>query len=152
MSRSSLPHKLLYTHASTLPFLRAYLLGFSADVIPSLLKLLLSLLSSNPTKKRSHSTPFWTLFIILRNALSPNSLGIAFGIAVGGAKWGEKRVEDLLTKLIRKTKTKSGNRDLEGNGADGEKDEIKVTAREEKAIKAASTFIAGTISSMLSIR
>lgn len=84
------------THPSTEPFVRAYALGWAATSFPAVLRVLLGA-ATRPSKR-----PLRQLLVQLAAALSkgfdPRGLAVAFGVAVGGAKWGEGLVEPAVRK------------------------------------------------------
>lgn len=141
---------LLDADESNRPFLRAYAIGFAATVIPSLVKVLLSL------KRRQGSQVLLQLLKAIGKGFSPRGLALAFGISVGGAQWGESRVEGVVRRAYLsalhqvQARRKSQQAKIESM-EDAEEAARKETAKHEAIIKALSTFVSATVASLVSI-
>lgn len=156
---------------STLPFLRAYAMGFTAQTFPAVLRILLGAIL------RRKGAPRASLLAVLANLLRAvgrglhprGGLAMALGIAVGGGKWSESRVEPLVRKLylaalrrVRERREVRGSSKGEGIEDDEsiakivEDDKSPAKSREleekhERSIKRLSTFVASTLSALVSI-
>lgn len=135
---------------STLPFLRVYAIGFAASFLPALVRVLLSSRRVSVAKLASR------VLKALQRAFSPRGLAMAFGVAVGGAKWGESRVEVPvraayfagLRKLEAKRRGKGSK--IEEIVEDDEASR-RNAEKHEAIVKALSTFFSATIASFVSI-
>jgi hypothetical protein len=136
---------------STAPFVRAYSLGYAAAVVPSLLRIILGGLL-----KRKGAAPSSGLLGVLREVLvamvkglSPRGLAMAFGVSVGGAKWGESRVEPFVRRMYERVlrSRKGANAKVDG----GKEDDVATHAYHERMISSLSTWAAATIASLVSI-
>ncbi|ORY73454.1 hypothetical protein BCR35DRAFT_354136 [Leucosporidium creatinivorum] len=135
---------------STLPFLRAYAIGFAASFLPALLRVLLSSRRVSVSKLASRSLK------ALQRALSPRGLAMGFGVAVGGAKWGESRVEGAVRASyfagLRKLEARRrGKRPKIEEIEEDEEATRKATDKHEAIVKALSTFLSATLASFVSI-
>ena len=135
---------------SNAPFARAYAIGYAASVIPALLKVLLSI------KRRRVSEVLVRLLKALGKGFSPRGLALAFGISVGGAKWGESRVEGGVRRAylaaLRQVQARRKARPAKIAPLE-EADELarSEAAKHEAIIQALSTFVSATIASFISI-
>lgn len=136
---------------STAPFVRAYSLGYAASVVPSLLRIILGGLL-----KRKGAAPSGLLVVLkevlvaMVKGLSPRGLAMAFGISVGGAKWGEGRMEPLVRRVYESVlRSKKGANGRVDGGKDD--DEVATRAYHDKMIERLSTWAAATIASLVSI-
>ncbi|GAA5914806.1 hypothetical protein JCM8208_005709 [Rhodotorula glutinis] len=109
-----------HAHPSTEPFLRAYALGWAATTLPALLRVLLGAATSSRTRRRPALRQLAAqLAAALAKGLDPRGLALAFGVAVGGAKWGEPLVEAAvrtayLAGVKRARALRNGQGDREG--------------------------------------
>lgn len=134
---------------STAPFLRAYSLGFAASVVPSLLKIILPVLLGK--RKRVAFRPVLAAILAaLRRGLSPRGLAMSFGVAAGGAKWGEDKVEPLVRKVYQAARSRVQKR-REAAADIQEVDDTASQDRQEKIVKMVSTLVSSTIASLVAI-
>lgn len=123
------------------PFLRAWALGFSADVIPPTLKLLLThFLRSSPLARRER----WRVLVrklgeVLVSATGSKGVAFASALAIGGGKLLEGFIEPVVrsayTFVLEKRENEQG----------------KERKDHSKRIRAIATFAATTLSSLLAI-
>ena len=149
--RLSLP---LPDDPSTAPFLRAAGLGVLAATVPSFTRIVLGIVLGKKGGRDSVLETLKKLLVVLLKGLSPRGLGVAAGISLGGARWGESRVEPLIRKALIAVYARS--RRLRETGELNATEEGGVAADSqapvsEETIKRVSTFVAGTISSLVSI-
>ncbi|GAA5926457.1 hypothetical protein JCM3775_001023 [Rhodotorula graminis] len=109
------------THPSTEPFLRAYALGWAATTVPALLRVLLGAATSSRSRSRPLRQLGAQLAAALAKGLDPRGLALAFGVAVGGAKWGEPFVEAVVRRaylagIERARSLRDGQNGHEGKG------------------------------------
>lgn len=152
--------KLLHNDPSTLPFLRAYGMGYGLSTAPSIIRILVAyMLNKEGSKDRSLLRVLAQLFKAVVRGLSPRGFAMAFGIAVGGGKWGESRVEPVVRNVYLRVLAQATARRARGCAVagvvstDDSRPDIKASQilRDERNIKALSTFVSSTISSLLSI-
>ncbi|KAM0793176.1 hypothetical protein ACM66B_000649 [Microbotryomycetes sp. NB124-2] len=161
---------------STMPFLRAYAIGFSASFVPALVKILIGLaVSSNKSSSSRRGAVFeqptskariaaYQLRRALEDTLSPRGLALAFGIAVGGGKWLESRVEPVVRVLywawrvriktfIRRVFSSESAARRRRAISDADPETLSAVKREkhEAFIKLMSTWVGSTIASFISI-
>ncbi|KAK4054862.1 hypothetical protein OIV83_000786 [Microbotryomycetes sp. JL201] len=161
---------------STMPFLRAYSIGFTASFAPVLIKILIGLTvprSPRSSQRRGavlapHASKLSVAAFQLRRALedslSPRGLALAFGIAVGGGKWLESRVEPVVRVLywawrvriktfIRRvfSRESAARRRRAISDADPETLSAIKRRKHEAFIKIMSTWVGSTIASFISI-
>lgn len=114
-------------------FIRAYALGYTAQVVPACVRVLLSALK--------HRQPVDTLVRQLARALVRGlrirSLASAFGTAVGGARLLEVLFEPLCERLL-------ASRD----GYEGDSNE---SGKRRRRTRAACTYLSASIASLLAI-
>lgn len=135
---------------STRPFLRAFALGYCAETIPAVVRAL--------TRRKRRNA----LEVILQLARALKfkgfqSLAVAFGIAVGGGKYGERLVEPVVRRAYLAARDKA-RATREGKGK-GKAKEVTLTEDEEleklktdhKVVETITTACAATISSFLAI-
>ena len=92
-------HLVDHAHPSTEPFLRAYALGWAASTLPALLRVLLGAATSSRSRRRPALRQLAAqLAAALAKGFDPRGLALAFGVAVGGAKWGEPLVEAVVSR------------------------------------------------------
>ncbi|GAA5834298.1 hypothetical protein JCM9279_004276 [Rhodotorula babjevae] len=92
-------HLVDHAHPSTEPFLRAYLLGWTASTLPALLRILLGAATTSRSRRRPAPRQLAAqLAAALAKGFDPRGLALAFGVAVGGAKWGEPLVEAVVRR------------------------------------------------------
>ncbi|KAK4058092.1 hypothetical protein OIO90_000831 [Microbotryomycetes sp. JL221] len=162
---------------STLPFLRAYAIGFSASFAPALIKILIGLATprkaragkglaastvAGSSRARIAASQLWKA---LEHSLSPRGLALAFGIAVGGGKWLENRVEPLVRVIYWAWRVRiktffrrvlSRDPDLQRRRraiSDADPDTLAKEKRDkhEAFIRIMSTWVASTLASFISI-
>lgn len=153
---------------STLPFLRAYLIGFVSSTIPQIIRIVVGYVTRARSVKShaSLTSALRQLFDALVHGASPYGLATAFGISVGGAKWGETRVEPAVRAVYHRIPSKwrarlghkqvndgkvKRDRGTTGYLIEGEDVLEQETARDEVIVKAVSTFVSGTLASLISI-
>lgn len=146
---------------STLPFLRAYALGFAFESVPSFIRIFLSLVVRRKGAPRaSILAVLASLLRVVGKGLNPRGgLATALGVAVGGGKWGESRVEPFVRKLYlralrRVRERREGRGSFKGKGVEDDESIAKDRALEEqheRSIKQLSTFVASTFASLVSI-
>lgn len=153
-------HQLLHNDPSTLPFLRAYGMGYGLSTVPSLLRILVAyMLNQKGSKDRTLLSVLGRLFKAALKGMSPRGFAMAFGIAVGGGKWGEGRVEPVvrdvyfrvLTQVTARRERKRVEAGLVSTDEARPEHKARQILRDERNIKALSTFVSSTISSLLSI-
>lgn len=137
------------------PAARAFSLGYTATVLPTLLKIVLgALLSRNkPSAKRGSEVARLLVDAIVKG-FSPTGMATACAIALGGGAWGESRVELLVRRAYLATLQRLRARKGQGkNTKPGQsREEIKARATvHEKRIQALSTLLATTFSSLVAI-
>ncbi|SCV68785.1 BQ2448_906 [Microbotryum intermedium] len=150
---------------STLPFARAYAIGFTASILPSLMRIFVPLVTGK--KPRSVSRIAQQVWDAIVRATNYNGPALAFGVSIGGAKWGEDKIERLVATVyvstLRKIQSRwtsnlqvRNDRDRSERGGQGESEPI--TAKQvlqdpthARRIKVLSTLISGTIASFVSI-
>ncbi|GAA5958485.1 hypothetical protein JCM3765_007892 [Sporobolomyces pararoseus] len=134
---------------SVLPFFRAFLLGYTAETLPQVIRAL--------TKKRKRGSSAFQIVIELVKALKfrPRGLALAFGLAVGGGKYGERWLEPVLRRayLIGRDKARAI---MEGKGKQKEvilsdDEEVEKLKREHKIVETITTAVSATLSSFLAI-
>lgn len=140
-----------------LPALRAFLVGYACSTGPAVLKIVLGLV----TRKRGDVLgTLRTLGRALLAGFSLESMGWSAAVSVGGAKWGESRVEPLVrawyeASLARKRGRRAVKNRKGGLVAVTEEKEhshrLARGARHEANIAALSTMAASTVSSLLAI-
>ncbi|GAA5995011.1 uncharacterized protein JCM10292_004486 [Rhodotorula paludigena] len=141
------------SHPSTEPFLRAVLLGWAAQSFPALVRVLLAASTRrSPSSLRQLGTRF---LAALCKGLHPRGLGVAFGIAIGGARWAESLVEPAVrraylaavgkTRALREGKGKA--RETEQSLAD----EQQRAVQDERNIRALATFASAALSSLAAL-
>lgn len=130
------------TDPATKTFLRAFALGYSTSVLPQLLKTIIPLFLSRKSPSSPWSHVVYKLAAILwRNVFALNSMGLACGISLGGGKWGEAQVEPVVRRIYRFVQAR---RDRLGKGKGTEQSQDRI-------IKALSTLVATTLSSLVGI-
>lgn len=130
---------------ATLPFLRAAALGYAAQVLPRLVKAL--------TKRKGKTNLQVLLQLLKALKFKTRSLSLAFGIAVGGGKYGERLLEPILRRVYVEVKEKSRSM-REGKGKQRElteDEELQKLKTDHKIIQALTTACSATISSLLAI-
>ncbi|KAM0756416.1 para-aminobenzoate synthase, subunit I [Meredithblackwellia eburnea MCA 4105] len=137
---------------STIAFLRAYGLGFAASTVPSFLRLVIGLILGRKGSRQSILKVLTRLLEIVVKGLNPRGLAMASGISLGGAKWGEERLEPLVRRtmeglLLRLRQMKGKRADLEKGKEEG----IKEGRVSDEAVKRVSTFFSGAIASLVAI-
>lgn len=135
---------------STLPFLRGYAVGFTATIVPALVRILLGV------RKRGFAQVLKALVKAFGQALDPRGVAMAMGVAFGGAKWGDSRVEGVVRaaylaslRRLRARRKGKGPR-IEELPEDEEVTESYLNQHEPR-IKALSTYISATISALVAI-
>lgn len=141
---------------STLPFLRAFLVGYTTSTLPAIIRIIVAFAS----KRLSLAAAVRRLGDALLRGASPTGLATAFGVSIGGARWGQDRVEPLVRRAYMAAaprirallkKQNRGTVKREGYIVDGE-DLLEVeTRRQEASIKALSTWLSATLASLISI-
>ncbi|GAA6032828.1 hypothetical protein JCM8097_000816 [Rhodosporidiobolus ruineniae] len=152
-SPSSISRLLSSSHPSTAPFLRALLLGTLAQTAPSLLRTLLSLLRRRPSNRLSPLAALALLFRALRPALNPRGLGVAFGVAIGGARYLEDWVEPLVRRAYERVQqAREGRRKGKAKEtSESLAEEQQRAVRDEEAVRGLVTFLAGSLSSLAAL-
>lgn len=139
-------HLKRYDNALIRHTVRAFLVGYAAVSGPAVLKLLLALL----TGRAQVGTAPSKLLGALRQGFTHNGLAMSAAVSIGGAKWGEGRVEPIVRKLY----LRSLSRHRRKHTAHQSRTKEQATHAErvhERKIKALSTLVASTISSLLAI-
>ncbi|SGY30618.1 BQ5605_C002g01170 [Microbotryum silenes-dioicae] len=155
---------------SALSFARAYAIGFTASILPSLLRILVPLVTGK--KPRSVSRVARQVWDAIVCATHYNGLALAFGVSIGGAKWGEDKIERLVASAyvsalstIRPRRTSNilpgeddRDRSERAGGQSGVSQSRSITTEQvlqdpmhARRIKILSTLISGTIASFVSI-
>lgn len=143
--RDTLRVRLAKADPSTEPFLRAFLLAYAASTLPNILRTVISLALG---KKRNFSKALRHIVDALVTALNPRGLAFSSGIAVGGAKWLEPRLEPLVRRQYMQRVEQwrgrgKGKEKIEGEGVDALKD--------DKRVELLTTWASATLSSLLAI-
>lgn len=128
-------------------FLKAAALGYTASVLPPILKILLA---NRPGNARDLKGVAREVVRNLGEGLAVRGWAVAAGLGLGGAKWGEGMVEPWARKLYWKLQGGRGRstKELEeDHGGGSELDELD----DDRRIKAISTFISSTLASFLAI-
>ncbi|GAA6047342.1 hypothetical protein JCM3770_001897 [Rhodotorula araucariae] len=142
-------------HPSTEPFLRAYLLGWAAQTLPAVLRVVLGAASRRGHRPLAVRRVLVQLLQALGKGFDPRGLGMAFAVAVGGAKWGEALVEPAVRVAYFAGADKA--RALrEGKGKARETDESLDAAQQrivqdERTVRALSTFVSASVSSLAAL-
>ncbi|BGP36702.1 hypothetical protein JCM10449v2_000603 [Rhodotorula kratochvilovae] len=153
--RALIAHLLKDAHPSTEPFLRAYLLGWTAQTFPAVLRVVLSAAS----RRGNRSPPLRRVLVQLVQALGkgfdPRGLGMAFAVAVGGAKWGEELVEPAV-RAAYSAGAKKARTLREGKGKERETTESldavqQRVVQDERNVRALSTFVSASVSSLVAL-
>ncbi|GJN91600.1 hypothetical protein Rhopal_004623-T1 [Rhodotorula paludigena] len=140
-------------HPSTEPFLRAVLLGWAAQSFPALVRVLLAASTRrSPSSRRQLGTRF---LAALCKGLHPRGLGVAFGVAIGGARWAESLVEPAVRRayLVAVGRTRA-LREGKGKARETEEslaDEQQRAVQDERNIRALATFASATLSSLAAL-
>ncbi|KAL8283171.1 hypothetical protein RQP46_005949 [Phenoliferia psychrophenolica] len=147
---------LIPTDPSTAPFLRAAGLGFLAATVPSFVRILLGIILGKKGGRDSILNVLKKLLAVVIKGLSPRGLAVAGGISVGGAQWGESRVEPLVRKVLASLYAQS--RRIRANGCAAVEEEgavgsprVQEPVPSEETVKRMATFVSGTIASLISI-
>ncbi|KAK4702127.1 hypothetical protein P7C70_g4098, partial [Phenoliferia sp. Uapishka_3] len=139
---------------STGPFLRAFGLGYLGSTIPSVTRLLIGLVVGRKSGRPSMVDVMKKFVALLVQGFSPRGLAFASGIAVGGAKWGESRVEPIVKRLLEAANQKRwrlGQKRKGGPGEEGGGGAEEAPVLSEDAVKRVATFASATIASLISI-
>ncbi|GAA5923218.1 uncharacterized protein JCM15063_003573 [Sporobolomyces koalae] len=132
---------------ATLPFLRAAALGYTAQTAPAIVRAL--------TKRKGKSAVQVLVQLLKAFKFKPRGLALAFGIAVGGAKYGERLLEPVVRRVYLASREKA--RSLrEGKGKTKEivlsqAEEVNKLETDHKIIATLTTACSATISSFLAI-
>ncbi|GAA5887632.1 hypothetical protein JCM6882_001476 [Rhodosporidiobolus microsporus] len=135
-------------HPSTEPFLRAVALGWAAQSVPLVVRVLLAA----TRRRRRLLTVIRQLVVALLKGLHPRGLGTAFGVAIGGARWAQDAVEPA----VRKGYLAAAGRLRASKGKEREttaslKAEQQRVLQDESNIRSLSTFVASTLSSLAAL-
>ncbi|BGP21762.1 para-aminobenzoate synthase, subunit I [Rhodotorula toruloides] len=150
----ALQHHLRTVHPSTEPFLRAFLLGYAAQSIPAVIRVLLSSLLA-PTRK-APSQVGSDLAKAVARGFDPRGLGVAFGVAIGGAKWAEEWVEPAVRSAYAAglARARAGGREGKGKARETEvslEGEQQRAVEDERNVRVLSTFVGATVSSLVAL-
>ncbi|BGO96741.1 Para-aminobenzoate synthase, subunit I [Rhodotorula toruloides ATCC 204091] len=152
-TRNTLARHLRTAHPSTEPFLRAFLLGYAAHSVPAVIRVLLSSLLSRTRKPPSQVLS--DLAKAVARGFHPRGLGVAFGVAIGGAKWAEEVVEPVVRSayaagVARARAVREGKGKARETEFSLEAEQQRVV-EDERNVKVLSTFVGSTISSLVAL-
>ncbi|GAA5920778.1 hypothetical protein JCM1841_004187 [Sporobolomyces salmonicolor] len=138
---------------STAPFLRAAAIGYAAQTFPTVLRIVLAVVLRR--KRQSSLKVVRELARALVKGLSPRGLGAAFGVAVGGAKYGERWLEPVVRKvyLAAAEKTRAA-REGKGKGREvvlSPEEAQEKLRRDDKVVQTLTTWCSATISSLVAV-
>ncbi|GAA5964349.1 hypothetical protein JCM21900_001852, partial [Sporobolomyces salmonicolor] len=138
---------------STAPFLRAAAIGYAAQTFPTVLRIVLGVVLQR--KRQSSLKVVRELARALVKGLSPRGLGAAFGVAVGGAKYGERWLEPVVRKvyLAAAEKTRAA-REGKGKGREvvlSPEEAQEKLRRDDKVVQTLTTWCSATISSLVAV-
>lgn len=95
-------------HPSTRPFVRSFLFGYISTVAPPILKTIIKLVLNKKFGARKVGGALRDVFKALIKGLDPRGMGMAAGVAIGGARWGEEIVRLWIEELVRRWKVRVG--------------------------------------------
>ncbi|GAA5908340.1 uncharacterized protein JCM6883_004354 [Sporobolomyces salmoneus] len=134
---------------STLPFLRAFALGYLAETLPALVKAV--------SKRKGKSAFQIVLQLVKALKFKPRGgLAVAFAIAVGGGKYGERLLEPVVRRVYLKARDHVKARANSGKGKEKEvvlteEEELEELKKEHKIVQTITTACSATISSFFAI-
>ncbi|GAA5894236.1 hypothetical protein JCM5296_004691 [Sporobolomyces johnsonii] len=138
---------------STAPFLRAAAIGYAAQTFPAVLRIVLGVALRR--KSQSLLKILRELARALVKGLSPRGLGAAFGLAVGGANYGERWLEPVVRRVYLAAAEKA-RAVSEGKGKEREvvlspEEEQDKLRRDDKVVQTLTTWCSATISSLVAV-
>ncbi|GAA5850225.1 hypothetical protein JCM8547_001049 [Rhodosporidiobolus lusitaniae] len=131
------------------PVARAALLGWAAESVPALVRV--ALVAAVKRRRVSLIQVARELVVATTKGLRANGLAVAFAVAVGGIEWA-----DQAEPLVRTAYEAMVGKARRGKGKARETDETLKAERiraeqDERNIKALSTFVASSVSSLLAL-
>lgn len=150
---ASLRRRLRTAHPSTKPFLRAFVLGYAAQSIPAIVRILLSSLLARTRKSPAHVLA--NLARAAARGLDPRGLGVAFGVAIGGANWAQDLVEPAVRQayaagVARARAVREGKGKAKETASSLEREQQRVLD-DERNVRILSTFVGATVSSLVAL-